>query len=320
MLTAVQLVIGLTILLIGGDCLVRGSSRIASAFGMSQLLIGMTIVSLGTSAPELAVCLDAVLHGTSEIALGNIVGSNISNILLILGLTALFYPITVSHRIIRVEVPVMIGFSFLFLILVFDGRLSMLDGAGLVFCMLLFLAAQIRSEIRRQKNSNDEESDAKVDTAKKSWKAIASSLSLMLAGIVMLWLGADWMVAAAVDIARAWGVSELVIGLTIVAIGSSAPELITTVSAVKQGHAEMALGNVLGSNIANLLTVGGLSAICGGGIGVPSSLFQLDLPVMLAAAVLCLPVLGLGRRVSRAEGAVFFTMFCGFTIALFVRA
>lgn len=320
LLTILQLLGGLSVLLVGGDFLVRGSSRIAKAAGMSQLLIGMTIVSLGTSAPELAVCLDAVLDGTPEIALGNIVGSNISNILLILGLTAMVYPITVSRRVVRVEVPVMIGFSILFLVLAFDGRLSVADGVGLVFCMVMFIAAQIRGELRRTDASLEDDDNGPPEADTKPRASIPKSLGLMLAGILMLWTGAGWMVDAAVVIAKTLGVSELVIGLTIVAIGSSAPELVTTISAVKQGHAEMALGNVLGSNIANLLTVGGLSALCGGGIRVPGVLFELDLPVMLLAAIICLPVLGLGNRVSRAEGAVFFTLFCGFTIALFTRA
>ena len=320
MLSVLQLFGGLGLLLIGGEWLVRGSSRIASALGMSRLLIGMTIVSLGTSSPELAISLDAVLIGTPEIALGNIVGSNIANVLLILGLTALFYPISVSPRVVRVELPLMTGFSILFLALVIDGSLSTLDGLVLSSCMLAFVVMQIRGE-RNQDTATEEDSET-IDPAASMWQQRIGrhlgNVAFIVAGGTCLWLGANSMVEAAVAIAKALGASELVIGLTIVSIGSSTPEIVTAIVAAKHGHAEMALGSVLGSNIANLLVVGGLSALIGGGIPVPKALFQFDIPVMLAAAFLCFPVFVTGQRISRREGGVFLSLFCCFTIALIV--
>ena len=322
MLTVLQLLAGLGLLLLGGEWLVRGSSRIAIAIGMSRLLIGLTVVSFGTSAPELAISMDAVFSGTPEIALGNIVGSNISNVLLILGVTAVFYPISVAKRVVWVEVPVMIGFSILFLIVVLDGTLSFVDGVLLMSCMIAFIVMQIRTERRAKgKSTGVEMVDEQEEAAKETtWRTVVISGALIVAGIAMLWFGANWLVDAAVSIATSLGVSQLVIGLTIVAIGSSAPEIVTALAASRQGHPEMAVGSVLGSNTANLLTVGGMTALLGNGIAIPDSLIRFDLPVMLAAAALCLPIFASGRLVSRTEGFVFLALFCCFNIALFMHA
>ncbi len=317
----VLITIGLLALFFGGESLVRGASKIASDLGMSRLLVGLTVVSFGTSAPEMAICIDAVRVGESEIALGNIVGSNISNVLLILGLTSLVVPIVVHQQVIRREIPFMIAVSALFFLLAFDRELSKLDGMILILSMGLFLYYQFIT--MRRSNLLDFEQDFVVagptttesNVFKGRMKRNLINTGFVLIGIVLLWVGATWMVKGASSLAAALGVSQLVIGLTIVAIGSSAPEIVTSLVAALRGHPEMAIGNVLGSNIANLSLVGGASAVISSGIAVPDESLRFDIPIMLAAAFACLPVCASGNRIDRWEGGLFlgcYGMFVGF--------
>jgi cation:H+ antiporter len=311
-----MLVVGLAVLLLGGELLVRGASKIAAVLGMSNLMIGLTVVSFGTSAPELAVCLDAVFSGTPELALGNIVGSNIANVLLILGITACLYPIVVSKRIVWIEVPVMIGVSVLFIALVFDRELTKVDGIILLLSMVVFLAWQFWAERKRTSDDNGsdtDEPDIELPRGKAKWLSSGGSVLLVVIGVMMLWQGANWMVTAATELATMMGVSQLVIGLTIVAVGSSAPEIVTAILATKKGHPEMAVGGVVGSNIANLLVVGGVMATFSDTIAIPSELLTFNIPIMLAAAVACLPVFITGHKIDRWEGATFATLFFVFT-------
>ncbi|MFK7820262.1 MAG: calcium/sodium antiporter [Planctomycetaceae bacterium] len=316
MTNVIMLIAGLIVLLLGGELLVRGASKIAAVLGMSNLMIGLTVVSFGTSAPELAVCLDAVFSGTPELALGNIVGSNIANVLLILGVTACLYPIVVSRRIVWAEVPVMIGVSLLFLFLVLDRTLTRTDGIILLSAMVLFLVWQFWSEKKRESGNPDSESeDAEIELprGKAKWLSSGGSIMLVVIGVAMLWRGANWMVEAATEIATVMGVSQLVIGLTIVAVGSSLPEIVTAILATKKGHPEMAVGSVVGSNIANLLVVGGVMGTFSNTISVPSELLTFNIPIMLACAVACLPVFITGHKIDRWEGATFATLFFLFT-------
>lgn len=310
-------IVGLATLLGGGDLLLRGATKVAESFGMSRLLIGLTVVSLGTSAPEVAICVDAALHGKAEIALGNIIGSNIANVLLILGITASLIPIVVHRKIIQREVPLMISVSLLFLLLVLDGHLTFSDGLILLFGMAGFLAWQFRSG-STDVESPTPEPDEGAEAVEPRGNFLRYAVLIGL-GMSMLWIGAGWLVQGATGIAASFGISELVIGLTIVAIGTSSPEIVTSLIAAKRGYPEMAVGGVIGSNIANLLLVGGTTAVIARDISVPSEAFEFDVPVMIVAAIACLPIFASGHKVSRWEGFLFLACFVSFTVFLFYR-
>ncbi|MFK7768090.1 MAG: calcium/sodium antiporter [Mariniblastus sp.] len=313
---------GLATLLVGGELLLRGATKIAAFFGMSNLMIGLTIVSLGTSAPEAAICIDAALSGNAEIALGNIIGSNIANVLLILGLTAVIIPIVVHRKIIQREIPIMIACSLLFLLVVLDGELSRIDGMILLTGMITFFVWQFLSSMEEPdlNQENQEPESADPDANSESGSGFIFSIIFILLGMGMLWFGAGWLVQGATSLASSFGVSELVIGLTVVAIGSSAPEIVTSLMAAKRGFPEMAIGNVVGSNIANLLLVGGTTAVISKNIVVPAPAMEFDIPFMIVASLACLPILATGHKISRWEGALFLCCFILFTVFLFFRA
>lgn len=318
MSAATSFVLGLLLLIGGGELVVRGAVQIAEKLGMSKLLVGLTIVAFGTSAPELAICLDAVALGKPQIALGNIIGSNIANVLLILGLTATLYPIVVHRQIVRREVPIMIAVSVLFLLLCYDGFLGLADGIVLLTAMAVFLFWQIRSEIKCGNTVDpvgEQPPKEAVSRGCPNWISVAA----VLAGIICLWFGAGWLVLGASDLASSFGVSKLVVGLTAVAVGSSAPEIVTALLAAKRGFPEMAVGSVIGSNIFNLLLVGGATIMFSPEIEIPKEAFQFDIPVMLVSSIACLPIFATGHRIDRWEGVVFLGCFCAFTVLLFVK-
>jgi cation:H+ antiporter len=316
---AILFALGLALLLIGGEFVVRGAVNIAEKMGMSKLLVGLTVVALGTSAPELAICLDAMAMGKPQIALGNIVGSNIANVLLILGLTAALYPIVIHRQIVQREVPIMIGVSLLFLLFCLDGVLSLLDGAILLGAMAVFLVWQIRAESKPNDTQDipPEPSAPKPEAQKSTSKWI--SFAVVLAGIACLWFGAGWLVLGASELATSFGVSKLVVGLTVVAIGSSAPEIVTALMAARRGHPELAVGSVIGSNIFNLLLVGGATVLFFPGIGIPEEAFQFDIPIMLVSSIACLPIFAAGHRIDRWEGILFLACFVAFNVLLYVK-
>lgn len=302
--------------------MVRGAVDFAERLGMSKLLVGLTVVAFGTSAPELAICLDAMAMEKPDIALGNIVGSNITNILLILGLTAAFFPIVIHRQIVQREVPIMIGVSVLFLILCIDGVLGIVDGIILIAVMAAFLFWQIRSEqksneVRIDTVESDSEGNEKVETQVKKINWI--SFVVVLAGVACLWFGAGWMVIGASGLATSFGVSKLVVGLTVVAVGSSAPEIVTALLAAKRGFPEMAVGSVVGSNIFNLLLVGGATILFSPNIEIPEAAFQFDIPIMLVSSIACLPIFAAGHRIDRWEGILFLVCFVAFIALLFVK-
>ena len=342
------IVVGLAGLLVGGELLVRGATVIAKTFGMSSLIIGLTVVSIGTSAPELAICLDSAFKDKPEIALGNVLGSNIANVLLILGITALVMPIAIHKKIVQREVPIMIGVSVLFSALAIDGLISFSDGVILLATMVGFLLFQFgmvrqakKQRVAKEKaekadklrlaieatDSKTEHSEADMDEAKsadrqKSGIAVEMLLSVftLIIGVSLLWLGAGWMVKGASNFAEAMGVSQLVIGLTIVALGSSAPEIVTSLVAAFRGHAEMAVGNVIGSNVSNIALVMGATATVSDGVVVPSPAMQFEFPVLLASAIACLPIFARGNRIDRWEGVLFILSFFAFLGCLYVRS
>lgn len=314
---------GLVALVAGAELLVRGASRLALSIGVSPLVVGLTVVAFGTSAPEMTVSVGAALAGQGELALGNAVGSNIFNVLFILGLAALITPLAVHVQVIRQEAPVLVGSAVLLMLLALDGTIGGIDGAlltALLVVYTVFLVRQSRSEAAAQALK----APATAATATTGGPSRVRQLAFILVGLVLLVGGAQALVAAAVGFARAWGVSEVVIGLTIVAAGTSLPEVAASVMAALRGERDIAVGNVVGSCIFNMLGVIGLgglaaAAAAGGGLPVPPAVANFDLWVMLAALVACLPVFLTGREVARWEGALFLGYYAAYTTFLVLR-
>lgn len=305
LMTLGMLVAGLILLVMAADWLVRGASRLAARLGIPPLIIGLTVVAFGTSAPELAVSVEAALGGSADIALGNVVGSNIANVLLILGASALITPLLVHSQLIRLDVPIMILLSLLVFALAADGLLGRVDGVLLVLALgayITFLALQSR----RGKAAVSEEFSTEFGPQAQASAPAWTNLLLIVVGLAGLILGARMLVDAAVTLAQAFGVPELVIGLTVVAVGTSLPELATSIMAAIKGERDIAVGNVVGSNIFNLMAVLGVAAgIAPAGINVSAQAIAFDLPVMIGVAVACLPIFAYRSSIRRWEGALF---------------
>ena len=314
MITAGLLLAGFVLLVGGADLLVRGAARLAAASGLSPLVIGLTVVAVGTSAPELATSIGAALTGSPDIALGNIVGSNIANVLLILGVTALFAPLVVSQQLVRLDVPIMLGASLLVIGLSLDGGLGRGDGIALLALALAYIGLLLWLAKRQP----DTEAGPDGDTVAPLWWR---DTLYVVAGLALLVLGARWLVGGAVRIAEVLGVSEMVIGLTVVAVGTSLPELATSILATVRGQRDMAVGNIVGSCIFNLLLVlGATAAFAPAGIAVAQSVMRFDFPVMTAVAFACLPIFFTGFRVRRWEGALFVAYYVAYTGYLLLRS
>ncbi len=302
--------LGLALLYAGGEALVRGASRLALRTGVSAVGVGLTVVAFGTSMPELVVSLNAALSGTTDIAIGNVVGSNICNVALILGVTVLVRPIVVHSKLVRVDGPIMVGCSLLALAMMANGTLGRLEGTMLLMGVLAFTAFTLRTARREPEPIQAEFAEA---TPRRP-RPMAVDVLLIGIGLLTLVAGAHLLVGAAVDLARAWRVSEAVIGLTIVALGTSLPEFATSVVATLKGEGDIAVGNVIGSNIFNLLGILGTTALVRplslGGIA------WLDLGAMLAAAILLLPLLYTGTRLSRPEGMLLVAGYAAYVAAL----
>lgn len=294
-----SIVAGLVLLVAGGEALVRGASSLARRIGMSALVVGLTVVSVSTSSPELAVSIGATLGGQGDLAVGNVVGSNIANVLLILGLGAVLIPLVVVRQLVRLDIPVMIALSIVMLILGMDGAIGTVDGIVLI---TLFIAAIVATILMSRREPQEEQDDAEVPAS------VLRSVVLVGVGIAALVFGAQFLVNGAVAIATALGVSELVIGLTVVAIGTSLPELAATIVAVRRGEVDIAVGNVVGSNIANIGLVLGIPAIIGT-VPVAPAAIALDIPLMIAVAVLCGALAFTGLRVERWEGWLFIVLY-----------
>lgn len=315
-----MLTLGLAVLTAGAEFLVRGASRLATGMGVSPLIIGLTIVAFGTSAPELVVSVHASLNGQSDVALGNVVGSNIFNVLFILGISAMIVPLRVSPQLIRVDVPILIGISILVFLLASDGRIGRPDGmlltAGLMaYTTLVFrISRKERAEIR----SDCESEPDRKGSSPHSGSPLANLL-LVITGLVLLVAGSRWFIDSTIAIARHLGVSELVISVTLVAAGTSLPEVAASVMAAVRGERDIAAGNVIGSNLFNILGVLGLSGLAAAdGIRVSDAAFQLDIPVMIAAAAACLPVFYAGHIISRRNGAMFLGYYAAYTVSIVI--
>jgi cation:H+ antiporter len=312
--------VGLVMLVLGAELMVRGASKLALTFGISPLVVGLTVVAYGTGAPEVAVSLQSALSGQPDIAVGNVVGSNMFNVLFILGLSALITPLLVDRQLIRQEIPIMVGASLLLVALAWDGALSRTEGvilASLLAAYTVFLIVQSR---RLEAKASEAEADPQDSAA--GWDSkLPVQILLIVAGLGLLVLGAQWLVSAAIAFATYLGVSEIIIGLTIVAIGTSLPEVATSVLAAIRGERDIAVGNVVGSNIFNILGVLGFAAVAApAGLTVAPSIIAFDLPAMVAVAIACLPIFFTGNLIARWEGAVFFALYIAYTVYLILAA
>jgi cation:H+ antiporter len=313
-LTLPLLLIGVVLLVFGADFLVRGASAIAERLGISPIVIGLTVVAFGTSAPELAVSVNASLSGNNDVAFGNVVGSNIFNILFILGISAAIGGLAITQRIVRLDVPILIGISILTYVLALNNSIGRLEGAVFFAGLVAYTTWLIRASrkesaaIAAEYKKGVEEIEGDVKFSPMMWQ-----LGLIVVGLAMLIVGSNFLVGSASDLARSLGVSDLVIGLTVVAAGTSLPELATSVLAAIRGERDIAVGNVVGSNIFNLLGVLGLSAVVSnGGVRVSDVSLTLDIPVMIAATVVLIPIFWNGFRIKRWEGvllAVFYVVY-----------
>ncbi|MBU1461416.1 MAG: calcium/sodium antiporter, partial [Gammaproteobacteria bacterium] len=318
-MTFVYLIAGLVLLVAGAEVLVRGAAKLAAQFGIPPLIIGLTVVAFGTSAPETAVSVQAALNGSGDIAIGNVLGSNIANVLLILGVTSLVAPLIVSRQLIRLDVPIMIGASLVTYALAWDGSLSRLDGALLFSAVIAYTAFLIISSRRATAAATADDEFAKEFGLDETPKPYASLINagLVVAGLVLLVTGSNFLVEGAVSLARALGLSELVIGLTVIAIGTSLPELATSILAAIRGERDIAVGNIVGSNIFNLLCVLGLASLVSpDAIGVAANALAFDFPVMIAVALACLPIFFTGYAINRWEGLLFVAYYVAYTVYL----
>jgi cation:H+ antiporter len=313
---ALSMALGLALLTAGAEGLVRGASRLARALGIPSLVIGLTIVAFGTSAPEIAVSVRSSMSGQGDLALGNVVGSNIFNVLFILGASALVAPLVVARQLIRLDVPVMIGASVLCWLLARDGTVSRTDGLLLVGLLAAYTALQV--VIGRRDRT---ELESQPEKAERGGAAAAKNIAFALGGLVLLVAGARFLVNAAVELARALGVSELVIGLTIVAAGTSLPEVATSIMASLRGERDIAIGNVVGSNLMNILGVLGFSALSATApLAASATLVQVDMPVMIAVAVACAPLFVTGADITRWEGGLLLSWYVVYTGYLVLQA
>ncbi len=299
---------GLGLLVFGGDLLVKGAVNMSLRLGITPLVVGLTVVAFGTSAPELLVSMSAALKGSTDLAMGNVVGSNIANVLIILGATALVSGIVTRGHDLRESWAMMIAATVLLMALAFLGPLGVPQGIILLVALGLVLWRQLSTA--RAENQDAAELEGAALGAR--WRQISLWL---IGGLVALPVGANMLVSGASDIALAFGISEAVIGLTLVAVGTSLPEMAASVASALRGRADMALGNVVGSNIFNLLSILGLTALVAP-LPIPPEMLRLDLWVMLASSLLLAPFLFRGIPINRPVGAVFVLAYCAYVWVL----
>ncbi len=321
MMDALYLVIGLALLLTGGEALVRGAVAIAERLHIPPLIVGLTIVALGTSAPELTVAIEAALSNVPDIVTGSVVGSNIANILLVLGATALIQPIRASRRVVHrdgmlllIATSVLVGLSLL-------GTIQPMLGAVMILAFAAYTAYSYwteRVEARRlARDTAAELAAGEIEDYKGVSTRLLVSVPIFIAGCAAVVLGAQFLVEAAVNIARLIGVSEAVIGLTMIAIGTSLPELTISIIAASRGHSDVALGNVIGSNLSNILVILGITSLFGP-IPISGQIPWFDVWVMLAATVVLIPVLVSGWSISRREAIGFLTLYVTYVVAVYL--
>ena len=298
---------GLVLLFFGADWLVQGAVTLALHLGLSPLIVGLTVVALGTSVPEALVSVQAALGHQGGIALGNVIGSNILNIALILGLSSLILPLKVDSRIVKADVPLLTGATFMLVVLLEDFHISRMEGAFLLLCIVFYVTGNIMTVKR---TSPEEDKIEGMEIPEDSGKTLWRDVGFLILGIVTLGFGANFLVTGAVDLARIFGLSEALIGLTIVSIGTGTPELATVLMAAFRKTPDLAIGNVVGSNLFNIMFVLGIAGLVAplDGKGISS----VDLYVMLGVTILLLPTVWTGRILDRKEGFLFLAIYVGY--------
>ncbi len=321
LIAIISIVAGIAVLIGGAELLVRGASSLAARTGISSIVIGLTVVAFGTSTPELAVSLQSAFDDKADLAIGNVVGSNIANVLLVLGLSAVVGGgLVVAQRIVRIDVPLMIAVSVVTWLMALDGELNTLDGAILVAALAVYTVWTV-IVARRPDAAAQAEYDEGLEIEHARQRPVLLDLGQIIIGLVGLVLGARWLVSGASDIAGDLGVPDLVIGLTVVAVGTSMPEIATSVLAAMRGERDLAVGNAVGSNLFNLMSVLGLSAIISpSNLPVSDGAQSVDLPIMTAVAVACLPVFFNGYALKRWEGFIFVAYYGAYVAYLVLDA
>lgn len=289
----------------GGHFLVKGSSRLAGILGIHPMIIGLTVVALGTSMPEFVVSLLAAIRGNTDVALGNIVGSNVTNIGLILGLSAFLSPLAINLKLLRFEVPLVVGISIYFWLICANSSLSRIDGLTLLVGFFAYLAIVITGA-----KKNPVVRGEKYGTLKQERKRFGVHLASIVAGIVGLSIGAEWIVSSASEISRRLGATELILGLTLVSLGTSLPELATSVVAACKKEGDISVGNVIGSNIFNIMAIAGPSALAHP-LPVTKDLVYYHLPAMTVLTIIMVPLLMTGRKLGRIEGSFLMACYVG---------
>mgnify|MGYP001326504677 FL=1 len=307
LMIAIYIIGGLILLYFGANWLVQGAITLALHLGLSPLIVGLTVVALGTSVPEALVSVQAAIGHQGGIALGNVIGSNILNIALILGLSAFFNPLKVDSHLVKADVPLLAGATFMLVVLLEDFHISRMEGAFLLLCIVGYVAGNIMTVKRTSPEENKIEGvEVPEDHSKNLWRDI----SFLFIGLIALAFGSNFLVTGAVDLARIWGLSEALIGLTIVSIGTGTPEMATALMAAYRKRADLAIGNAVGSNLFNIMFVLGIAALVAplDGKGISS----VDLYVMLGVTILLLPTVWTGRILDRKEGFLFLAIYVGY--------
>ena len=320
--TFVALIVGLAGLVGGAELLVRGAAAIASRLGVAPVIIGLTVVAFGTSTPELAVSVSASLGGAADVALGNVVGSNIANILLILGASAIIGGLAVDQRIVRLDIPLLIGVSLVTLLVAIDNEIGRLDGI-LLFAGIIAYTVWLARAARNERAEVLDEYDDAVEELEGATveRPLVVQIGHVVVGLAVLVVGSQLLVGSATDIAEALGVSDLVIGLTVVAVGTSLPELATSMLAALRGQRDIAVGNVVGSNLFNLMCVlGATGIVSSSGIPVTTASLRLDFPVMLAATIVLVPIVWRGFRIARWEGILLVAFYALYVLFLALKS
>ena len=313
------LVVGLVTLIIAGEFLVKGAVSLAFKFHISTLVVGMTIVSFGTSAPELLVSLKAVLDGHPDIAIGNVVGSNIANLALVMGLTALVYPIVVDRNSIRLDWPMMMMSTLLLYAFMYDGQIIWWEGAIMFAILVMFSVFLIRKSRKENKANLDNETEDEPEEESAVSSSVIKDVSFIILGCAGLAFGADWLVEGAVEVAKSFGVSDLVISVTIIAFGTSAPELITSLVAATKKHSDISVGNLIGSNIFNILAILGITSMTSS-IEVSKEVINFDMFWVLGISFIILPFMLNNRKITRFEGGFLFLAYIAYIfVLLFVK-
>ena len=307
LMIAILIVGGLVLLFFGADWLVKGAVTMALHLGLSPLIVGLTVVALGTSLPEALVSVQASLDNQGGIALGNVIGSNILNIALILGLSALIQPLKVDSHLVKADVPLLVGASFLLMVLLEDFHISRMEGALLLLGIVFYVCGNIMTVKR---TSPEEDKIEGMEMPEDSSKNLLRHIGLLVLGLIALAFGSNFLVSGAVDLARLWGLSEALIGLTIVSIGTGTPELATALMAAYRKTADIAIGNAVGSNLFNIMFVVGLAGLVApmDATGINSS----DLYVMFGLTILLLPTVWTGMVLDRKEGFLFLAIYVAY--------